>query len=111
VCTEPDEKEPARKGETRRRRTAHFRARQAEGRPTGTAFNDVRRARQGDVFVQPDGRYVVRGPRGREHIFDADGTHITAVRRSQSAHELKITRGERLPITREGFERLKEILR
>ena len=30
-----------------------------------------REPRQRMFFVQPDGRYVVRGPRGREHIFAA----------------------------------------
>lgn len=95
----------------RKRRTGHVETRQTEGRPTGTAFYDAQRVGQSDVFVQSDGRYVVRGPRGREHIFDADGTHITTLRRSRSAHESKITRGERQPITQEAFARFREIFR
>ena len=35
---------------SRRRRTEHARARQTEGRPTGTAFHDAQKARQADVF-------------------------------------------------------------
>ena len=96
---------------TRSRRTDHAQIRETEGRPVGTAFNDAQRARQANVFVQPDGRYVVRGQKGREHIFDSDGTHITTLRRSRSAHEGKIVRGERWPITPEEFERFKELFK
>lgn len=108
VCDASDQERPTPSEGSRRRRTDHARSRQAEGRPIGTAFQDVRGARQVDVFVQSDGRYVVRGPRGREHIFDTDGAHITTLRRSQSAHEMKLTRGERQPITREAWTRLQE---
>jgi|GEM_PF-1524695 len=100
---EPDAERPP-PGEGRpSRRTEHALRRQAEGRPVGTAFNDVQRASQADIFVQPDGRYVVRGPRGREHIFTADGIHITTFSRSQSTHDSKMARGERLPITYAAF--------
>ena len=111
MCKEPDQESlPSSEG-SRSRRAEHAQARQAEGRPVGAAFNDVQRARQVDVFVQTDGRYVVRGSRGREHIFDPDGTHITTVRRSQSAHESKIARGERQPIAPEAFARWQEKFR
>ena len=107
MCKEPDPAPPPRR-KGWRSRAEHARARQAEGRPAGVAFNDAQRAGQVDVFVQPDGRYVVRGTRGREHIFDADGTRITTLRRSQSAHESKVARGERQPITSEAFMRFQE---
>jgi hypothetical protein len=89
----------------------HAKARAAQGRRTGPAFNDAQSARQADVYVQPDGRYVVRGPRGREHIFEADGTHVTSIDRSARAHQGKVEAGERVPITTEGYDRFKEILR
>ena len=95
----------------RRRRTGHAITRKAEGRPVGTAYNDAQKSRQRDVFVQPDGRYIVRAPRGREHIFAPDGVHITTVRRSRRAHETKIIRAERHPITRETFEKFKEFFK
>ena len=63
------------------------------------------------MYVQPDGRYVVRGARGREHIFDKDGTHITSIDRSAKAHQGKVTDGERSPISGEQFERFKEIFK
>ena len=95
----------------RHRKIGHIRTRKTEGRPVGTAFNDAQKARQGDVFVQPDGRYVVRAPRGREHIFDHHGTHITTVRRSRTAHETNIMRSRRRPITHEEFEKFKELFK
>lgn len=51
-------------------RSGHSQQRGDEGRPVSQAFNDAQRARQSDVFIQPDGRYVVRGIGGREHIFE-----------------------------------------
>ena len=110
VCEEPGQECPAHR-ETRRRRSTHERIRQTEGRPVGAAFHDAQRARQGNIFMQPAGRYVVRGDRGREHIFGADGIHITTVRRSHSAHERKRTRNERRPISPEEFARFQEIFR
>ncbi len=104
VCEEPGQERPTHR-ETRRRRSTHARIRQTEGRPTGAAFHDAQRARQANVFMQPDGRYVVRGDRGREHIFGADGIHITIVRHSHSAHERKRTRNECRPISPEEFAR------
>lgn len=108
---EPEPKTPPSAEETRSRRADHALARQGAGRPVGTACNDVQRATQADVFVQPDGCYVVRGPRGREHIFAADGTHITTFWHSQSAHDNKLARGERQPITLEAFLKLRERFR
>jgi hypothetical protein len=111
VEQEPEPRTPPAAEETRPRRADHALARQGEGRPVGTAFNDVQRATQADVFVQPDGRYVVRGPRGREHIFAADGTHITTFWRSQSAHDYKVARGERQPVMLEAFIKFREQFR
>lgn len=108
---EPGPRTPPSAEETRPRRSDYARSRQGAGRPVGTAFNDVQRAMPADVFVQPDGRYVIRGPRGREHIFAADGTHITTFWRSQSAHDNKLARGERQPLTREAFLKFQEQFR
>ena len=55
-------------------RSDHSKQRGDEGRPVQVAFNDAQRARQADVFIQADDeRYVVRGDRGREHIFEPNG--------------------------------------
>jgi hypothetical protein len=91
--------------------SAHAQERAAQGRRTGPAFNDAQQARQADVFVQPDRRYVVRGPRGREHVFEPDGTHVTSIDRTAKAHQGKVAKGERAPISAGDFERFKEIFK
>jgi hypothetical protein len=70
--------------------------------------NDVQRAGPKDVFVQPDdGRFVVRGVRGREHIIEADGEHVTSVHRSDAAHQARLRGGVIRPATEEEFQKLK----
>ena len=85
-------------------RSVHSEQRRAEGRRVGPAFNDAQSARPSDVFVQPDGRYVLRGPRGREHIFEPDGALVTSIDRNNRAHQLKVRRGERQLATPQEFE-------
>lgn len=92
-------------------RSRHSEDRGDEGRPVGPAFNDAQRAKQSDVFIQPDGRYVVRGVKEREHIFETDGELVTSLNRSNKAHILKIRRGERRPITEAEFEGFQEIFK
>ena len=91
-------------------RSDHSRQRGDEGRPVQVAFNDAQRARQADVFIQADDeRYVVRGDRGREHIFEPNGELVTSLVRPQKAHQRKVFREERLPITEQQFEKFQEI--
>ena len=90
-------------------KSEHAKERAAEGRRVGPAFNDARNARPSDVFVQPDGRYVVRGPRGREHIFEPDGTHVTTVDRSAATHQRKLQAGERRFASDDEFTQFKEL--
>ncbi len=103
------EQEPA-----RNRRTDHAEQRRSEGRSSvSQAFNDAQRARQSDIFVQPDdGRYVVRGPRGREHIFEPDGSLLTTVEnRPRRAHLRRVQARDRVPVTNSQFERFMEMFR
>ncbi len=75
------------------------------------AFNDAQRAKPTDVFIQPDARYVVRGSRGREHIFEPDGELVTSFERSHKAHLAKLRRSERRPLTDVEFEIFQEIFK
>jgi hypothetical protein len=92
-------------------RSDHSKQRGEEGRPVQVAFNDAQRARQADVFVQPDGRYVVRGLRGREHIFETSGELVTSLVRPQKAHQRKVIQGERQFISIQQFEQFQEIFK
>jgi hypothetical protein len=63
------------------------------------------------VFVQPDdGRFVVRGPKGREHIIEADGEHVTSVRRPDAAHQARLRDGTIRPAAEDEFQRLKAFI-
>jgi hypothetical protein len=60
------------------------------------------------VFTQPDdGRYVVRGPKGREHVLEATGEHVTSLRRPDTAHQTRLRSGVIRPATEEEFRGLK----
>lgn len=92
-------------------KSEHARQRQMEGRPVGTAFNDARNARPADVFIQSeDGRFVVRGPNGREHIFEQNGTLVTTVDgRSAAAHRNRIQSGILRLVTEDEFNAVKSL--
>ncbi len=88
-------------------RSEHAKLRSAQGRPVGQVVNDAQRAGPKDVFVQPDGRYVVRGPKGREHIIEPNGEHVTSLNRPDSAHVGRLRDGTIRPATEEEFDALK----
>jgi hypothetical protein len=93
------------------RRSGHAQQRLEEGRRIRPGFGDAQQARPSQVYLQPDGRYVVRGPRGREHVFAADGAHITSIDRSQRAHQKLVRSGKRTRVTLEQFHQFKELFK
>lgn len=77
------------------------------GRPVGSAYQDAQNARRSDVYIQPDGRYVVRGPNSREHIISVKGATAklsTSLSRNAKAHAGKVRNGERTPVTEEQYD-------
>jgi RHS repeat-associated protein len=63
-----------------KRRSQHSEARAAQGRRTGPAFRDAHNASRSRVaWDNETGRFVVRGPDGRYHVFETDGEHVTTV--------------------------------
>ena len=97
--------------ESSRRISEHAQQRRAEGRRVSPGYGDAQQAQQNNVFLQPNGRYIVRGPRGREHVFDADGTHITSIDRTRQAHQRLIRIGKRAPMTVAQFRQFKELFK
>jgi hypothetical protein len=63
------------------------------------------------VFIQGgDGRVIVRAPRGREHVFERDGTLVTTVEgRSAAAHQRLVQNGARRPATEDEFNAFKTL--
>lgn len=79
----------------RDRRTQHAEIRRAEGdRPTGMALADLARAAAHEVLadVQRD-TLVVLGERGRAHVFNREGRHVTSIRYTQVALDKRRARG------------------
>lgn len=63
------------------------------------------------MFVQPDdNRFVVRGPKGREHIIEASGEHVTSVRRPDAAHQARLQDGTIREATEDEFQKLKAFI-
>ena len=92
-------------------RSDHSKQRGDEGRPVQTAFNDAQRATQANIFIQADGRYVVRGPRAREHIFERSGELVASIVRSNKLHRRKVMRGERQSVEAQQFNEFKEVIK
>jgi hypothetical protein len=79
----------------RDRRTQHAEIRRAEGdRPTGMALADLARASAHEVLadVQRD-TLVVLGEKGRAHVFNREGRHVTSIRYTQVALDKRRARG------------------
>ena len=57
----------------------HAVIRNSQGRRVSSVINDVQRARPADVFLQDDGRWVVRGQNGRVHILEPNGEVVTTM--------------------------------
>lgn len=91
-------------------RSEHAVLRGRQGRPVGEAAGDIQRARQGDVFVQPDGRFVIRGRSGREHIVEGNELVTSIAGRSSHAHQQRLMRGDVRHATTAEFERLRALV-
>jgi hypothetical protein len=92
-------------------RSEHAKLRSGQGRPIQQVINDIQKASAGDVFLQvDDGRFVVRGARGREHILEPTGEHVTSVRRSEAGHQARLRGGVIRAATEDELQRLKGFL-
>jgi hypothetical protein len=98
-------------GESRLKRSEHAGLRFGQGRPIPQVVNDVQKAGPREVFIQPeDGRFVVRGARSREHIIEFTGEHVTSVRRSEAAHQARLSEGTIRPAEEDEIKKLKEFV-
>lgn len=89
-------------------RSEHARLRSGQGRPVAQVAQDIQRAGPRDVFVQvADGRFVVRGPKSREHVLETDGEHVTSLRRPETAHQARLHGGTIRAATGDELQMLK----
>jgi len=99
----------ARRERARARRTRHAELRHEQGdRPTEMAILDLSRAEPDRVFRDARrGTFVVLGERGRAHVFNEEGRHVTSVRYGPGAVERRVARGTWRPATPEEAARLR----
>jgi hypothetical protein len=76
------------------KRTSHGEDRHADaGRPTGEAASD--KATANEIYQDIEsGSYIFIGPRGRTHIFMADGRHHTSFRTTRANRESRASEGK-----------------
>lgn len=75
------------------RRTSHGENRHADaGRPTSEAASD-KKAAQEIYQDSKSGHYVFIGPRGRTHVFTAEGLHHTSFRTTQTNRQQRLNDG------------------
>jgi len=91
------------------RRTKHARLRHLDpSRPAANALSDTARAGKGDFFN--DRRRttcIVLGPRGRTHVFNADGKHVTSMVAGGEDIERRLHTTQWVPMPDEQREALK----
>ena len=88
-------------------KSTHANQRAEEGRAVNRAHNDAQRATESDVFIQSDGRVIIRGSRGREHIFESNGELVTTINnRSNAAHVNLVRQGVRTPASHAEAQRI-----
>lgn len=85
------------------RKTRHAQTRHAESdRPTDMAQADARRARPDQLYFDPRHEtLVVLGDRGRTHVFNQEGKHVTSVRYSPTALDKRKRKGPWRPASAE----------
>ena len=106
---DPDDKNTS-NNQNRKRitRSDHAVIRSKDGRSVGTVINDIQKARNADIFIQSDGRYVIRGQGAREHIIETNGEHVTTINgRSNAAHNSILRNGGRRFATQAEIDAIK----
>ncbi|REK69237.1 RHS repeat-associated core domain-containing protein [Paenibacillus paeoniae] len=91
-------------------KSEHAVLRGSEGRPVGSAVNDVQKARQADILIQNDGRWVIKGDNGRIHIVERDGSQVvTSFKNPSKNTDMRIQDGRWTRPSEAELQQFKEI--
>ena len=60
-------------------KSEHAQIRATQGRNVNTVINDLNKAKPSNIYLQDDGRYVIKGSNGRVHILESDGELVTTM--------------------------------
>ncbi|MEM7262221.1 MAG: hypothetical protein AAF488_09545 [Planctomycetota bacterium] len=94
------------------RRTRHARKRTRDPqRPTASALSDALRAPDDHLFLDRSQQtIIVRGPRNRVHVFNADGTLVTSIVYGGKAIADRVAQGRWVPLEGSAIEALRAAL-
>ncbi|CAM2064639.1 hypothetical protein SCOR_04660 [Sulfidibacter corallicola] len=90
-----------------KRRTRHAQVRRVEQRPVDKAMADLERAKFNHMFrdTKKDS-FVLRGERGRCHVFNGEGRHITSFTIGDEATRIRVRKKRWVPLLKREFEDL-----
>ena len=78
----------------------HAEIRGSQGRNVNTAINDLNKVKPSNVYLQDDGRYVIKGSNGRVHIMEPDGEIVTTMNNVTNFNK-RVSSGRYVPLTEE----------
>ncbi len=85
-------------GSTSIKKSNHAIIRSGQGRNVNTAINDINKSSPSRIFLQDDGRIVIKGDRGRVHILESDGEIVTTMNKVTNFND-RVLSGRYRPLT------------
>ena len=79
-------------------KSEHAEIRGSQGRNVNTAINDLNKAKPSNIYLQEDGRYVIKGSNGRVHIMEPDGEIVTTMNNVANFNK-RVSSGRYMPLT------------
>ena len=80
------------------RKSEHASIRSGQGRNVNTAINDINKSSPSKIYLQDDGRIVVKGDKGRVHILESDGEIVTTMNKVTNFND-RVSSGRYRPLT------------
>lgn len=79
-------------------RSDHAVLRTSQGRNVHMAINDLNKAKPADVYMQEDGRYIIKGAGNRVHVLEPDGEIVTTMN-NVTNFKKRVARNQYMPLT------------
>ena len=101
-----------RKGRQSKRRTQHAQNRQNENRPIANAMDDLSNAADHHFYSdKARGSIVVAGKRGRAHVFNPEGKHVTSLILPSDKLEKREQRKRYIHLNKDEREKFKDAVK
>ena len=80
-----------------------------DGRPVSAGRSDAQNAKRSEIYVQEDGRWVVKGDNGRLNVFEPNGEHVTTFKNPQKNTDMRVRSGRYSRLTEAQYEEFSTI--